>query len=300
MRKTVLVWLAVLTLPSPASAQNVTERSWIPPFEVRTYDLPVSSNGVGYRLFIREPLVEPRDGERPITVYVLDALWNLPAVAALHSNVEFLRKMPPIVFVGVGYQNENEGFRREANRTRDYTPTAFEPSDPETHFLRPRDYEGSGGAQAFLDVLRDEIVPFVEDRFDVDPETRGIVGKSMGGLLATYALLAQPDLFSHYLIISPALWWDDYFLDFRDRAVMRIERETVDAGPTRPAHAYFTMGDGEERLGMLADVYVLSRALRLREDPNLDLVVRMMDGEDHEGSFARGFGTGIRHLFEEP
>lgn len=299
MRKTILVVLALFILAAPASTQDVSGRSWTPPFEVQTYDLPISSNGVGYRLFIREPLVEPREGERPITVYVLDALWNLPAVAALHSNVEFLRKMPPIVFVGVGYQNENEGFRREANRTRDYTPTAFRPSDPEAHFLRPVDYEGSGGAQAFLDVMKDEVIPFVERRFDVDPDTRGLVGKSMGGLLATYALLAEPDLFSHYLVISPALWWDDYFRDFRDRAVMRIERETRSAGPTRPVNAYFTMGDGEERLGMLADVYVLSRALRLREDPNLGLVVRIMDGEDHEGSFARGFGSGIRHLFEK-
>jgi len=287
--------LVVFLAASPLAAQTPEAVAWDPPFDVQVYDLPTASNGIDYRLFIRQPLVPAAEAESPVTVYVLDALWDLPAVAALHSNVELLGLLPPIRFVGVGYQNENEGFRRQANRTRDYTPSSFAPENPESHFLRPADYEGSGGAPAFLEVMRDEIIPFVEGRFDVDPEGRVLVGKSYGGLFATYALLAQPELFSHYLVISPALWWDDYFLDFRDRFVMRFERETRQS-LSSPVHAYFTMGEREEQLGMLADVYVLTRALRLRNDANLDLLVRMMDGEDHEGAFARGFGSGIRYL----
>lgn len=286
----------LVAAPLGVAAQAPQAQPWVAPFDVDVFDLPTASNGVDYRLFVRRPLVPVPPGERPITVYVLDALWDLPAVAALHSNIEFLRRMPPIVFVGVGYQNESD-HRLEANRTRDYTPTEFRPDDPDAHFLKPVDYEGSGGADAFLEVLGTEVIPFIERTYDVDPEVRGIVGKSMGGLLATHALLARPDLFSHHLIISPALWWDDYFDDFRDRAVMEVEGRTRAPLEEREL-VYFTMGDGEERLGMLADVYVLARALRLRNDPNLEMKVSLMDGEDHEGSFARGFGTGIRWLFE--
>lgn len=289
--------LLLLLLPAALAAQTSTAGPWRPPFAIHVHDLPESANGVRYRLFVREPLVEPRPGERPISVYVLDALWNLPAVVALHSNVEFLRRMPPIVFVGVGYQNETDA-RLERNRTRDYTPTAFRPADPAGHFLKPVDYEGSGGADAFLDVLADEIIPFVETNYEVDSSARALVGKSMGGLLATWALLTRPELFTHHLIISPALWWDNYFDDFHDRAVMVQERATHEERLAVPQHVYLTMGEEEERLGMLADVYVLSRALRLRDDPLLDLKVTLMDGEDHEGSFARGFGSGIRWLFE--
>lgn len=293
MRSALALCLALL----PLTALAQTPQPWTPPFDVEVHDLATAPNGVDYRLFVRKPIVPLTEGERPITIYVLDALWDLPAVAALHSNLEFLGHFKPILFVGVGYRNETTE-RLEANRTRDYTPTAFRPADPKSHFLKPVDYEGSGGADAYLDVLATQIIPFVESTYDVDPQVRGIVGKSLGGLFATHALLTRPELFSHFLIISPALWWDDYFEDFRDRAVMEIERNTRTplASDTK---AYFTMGDGEERLGMLADVYVLTRALRLRNDPRLDLKVRLMDGEDHEGAFARGFGSGVRWLFEQ-
>lgn len=278
----------MLVLAQPASAQDAELGTWTPPFEIEVVDLPTASNGVDYRLFVRRPLASPREGDLAVGVYILDALWNLPAAAAMHSNVEFLRRTPSLMLIGVGYQNETRS-RLEENRTRDYTPTHFSPTDPEGHFLRPVDYDGSGGADRFLTVMRDEIIPFVEQRYGLDPVRRGLVGKSMSGLLATHALLRWPALFSDYLIISPALWWDDYFDDFKDRAVMRVEHETHGTQLARPVRAHFTMGELEERLGMLADVYVLTPALRLRDDPNLHLSVRLMDGEDHEGSFARGY-----------
>ena len=139
--------LALVLLPVAASAQQV--RPWTPPFDAEVIDLPVAQNGVAYRLFVRKPISEPQGGEKPIVVYVLDALWDFPAVVAAHSNSEFLGHYPPIYYVGVGYQDENQRMRREEHRTRDYTPTAWAPADPSKHFLKPVDWEGSGGAAAF-------------------------------------------------------------------------------------------------------------------------------------------------------
>lgn len=291
-RRLALILLALI--PAQATAQTV--RPWQPPFDMEVIDLPVSDNGVGYRLFIRKPLVPPDSGDRPVVVYLLDALWDTPAVAAAESNAEFLGHFPPIYYVGVGYQNENDGVRLEANRTRDYTPTAWAPDDPRQHFLQPVDYQGSGGADAFLDVLEQQIFPAVEARYGAQGDARMIVGKSYAGLLATYALLTRPQLFTDFLIISPALWWDDYFLEYSDRAVMRIERAGHGARVAQPTKAWIGMGDGEERLGMLADVYVLSRALRLRRDPNLELTVEIIPNEVHESVYLPAFTRGLRQL----
>jgi len=288
--------ICILLWCGPALADDVVVHSWTPPFEIEVLDLPTAPNGVDYRLFVRKPIVPLSDDERPLAVFVLDALWDLPAAAAMHSNVEFLRHVPPLLLVGIGYQNETEGIRLEANRTRDYTPTSWAPDDPNSHFLKPVDYEGSGGADDFLEFVQRTIVPLMEDRYDIDRDRRVLVGKSMGGLSATHALLARPALFSHYLIISPALWWDDYFVDFSDRAVMRQERATHTDRLDRPTRVYFTMGELEQNLGMHADVHVLARALRNRRDPNLTIEVRVMDGETHEGAFARGYAEGIRAL----
>ena len=283
-----------LVIPTTLSAQAV--RPWVPPFEMEVIDLPVSANGVGYRLFVRKPLVAPEPGARPVVVYLLDALWDTPAVVAAESNAEFLGHFPPIYFVGIGYQNENDGRRLESNRTRDYTPTSWAPADPNRHFLKPVDYQGSGGADAFLDALETQVFPFVESRYDVAGDRRVLVGKSYGGLLATTTLLRRPKLFSDYLIISPALWWDDYFLDYRERAVMRLERAGQKDRLAAPTRVWIGMGSGEERLGMLADVYVLGRVLRLRNDPNLELTIEIIPGEGHESVYIPAFVRGIRAL----
>jgi predicted alpha/beta superfamily hydrolase len=41
---------------------------------------------------------------------------------------------------------------------------------------------------------------------------RVLVGHSLGGLFAVYALMTRPDVFQGYIAISPALWWDDQSL----------------------------------------------------------------------------------------
>jgi predicted alpha/beta superfamily hydrolase len=64
------------------------------------------------------------------------------------------------------------------------------------------------GPSAFLEILKEEIIPWVEARFAVGAE-RGIGGYSLGGLFATYALFTSPETFSHYWIGSPAFWWDE-------------------------------------------------------------------------------------------
>ncbi len=288
-------WALVLVLaPSLATAQPA--RAWTPPFDVDVIDLPRAANGVAYRLFVRKPIGEPRPGERPAAVYVLDALWDFPAVVAAQSNSEFLGHFPPMYYVGIGYQDEADGERHEANRTRDYTPTAWAPADPSKHFLQPVDWEGSGGASAFLDVIERDVIPLMRRRYSVSTDTSVIVGKSMGGLLAVTALLTRPALFSHYLVISPAIWWDDYFKDFSDRTTMRLERGGHARKLAAPTKVWIGMGAGEERLGMLADVYVLGRALRLRGDRALDLTIEVLPGEVHESILMPAFARGIKAL----
>ena len=180
------------------------------------------------------------------------------------------------------------------NRTRDYTPTAFTPPD-ETHFLagNPEDYVGSGGADAFLDVIEHQIIPFIEDRFDVDSSDRVLVGKSISGLAALHALLTRADLFNRYIIVSPAVWWDDWLLPRHERAVMRQVREAAGQERAVETRAYFAVGDAEERLRLVTDMHVLVDSLRQQRDPNLKLYLEVLDGEMHEGVFPAAFMKGI-------
>ena len=293
MLRILLVALGLSWLTLPAIAQDAQPYEF--PFQVDVYDLPVSSNGIAYRIYVREPLAaEDRVDGPPGVFYVLDGDYYFPALAAGVFNTEYFGHTPNAYMVGIGYQ-DLETVSLNRHRTRDFTPTSFTPPDAD-HPLRPHDYEGSGGADAFLRVLAEEIIPFVEARYDIDNSERGLVGQSYGGLFASYVLLQRPELFLQYVIISPSLWWDDFMLAHDDRAMMLMEAQTRDIAPSAPTRIVFTAGSLEERLGMVTDVTRFTERLAAREDANLDFIYRVLDGEQHESVFPRAVMTSFRLL----
>lgn len=65
------------------------------------------------------------------------------------------------------------------------------------------------GALAFYRFLSQELLPFVESRFPVNPSQRTLVGHSLGGLFAVLALLQdrpQPRCFRHFVSQDGSFW----------------------------------------------------------------------------------------------
>ncbi|MEJ0059832.1 MAG: alpha/beta hydrolase-fold protein [Terricaulis sp.] len=153
-----------------------------------------ASNGVDYILYTDVPSACTRRSPCPV-IYLLDGeRWFSSTRDALHGLVG-ARRAPPVVLVGIGYQNIA---RTAALRKRDFTP----------------DFGGAsgatGGADAYLRVLRDELMPYAERTMPIDPSRRVLAGHSYAGLFATHALIEAPDLFEATVIVSPALWFGDY------------------------------------------------------------------------------------------
>lgn len=278
---------------SGVAAQDIAPKPFKYPYDVQVFDLPTSANGIDYQIFVRPPLRPPADGEKSSSIYFLDALANMTPAAAMSYNYEIFNYIPSAYFIGIGYKDEEGGFWKEENRTRDYTPTSFTP--PAGHFLENsrKDWVGSGGAPAFFDVVEKEIIPFIEGRYDVHETDRVLVGKSTSGLGASYALMHKPGLFNRYVIISPAIWWDDWMLPREDRWVMRAARETADTDYPIETRVYFAVGEAEERLDLVTDLYVLANSLRKRRNANLKVNLEVLPGEQHEGVFPAAFMRGI-------
>jgi pimeloyl-ACP methyl ester carboxylesterase len=91
----------------------------------------------------------------------------------------------------------------------DYPPGAGQRS---TDFLFAPVTEGGstygGGGPAFLTFLTDELLPFLEARYPIDPERAVLFGHSFGGLFAANVLAEAPDSFSGYIIASASTWRD--------------------------------------------------------------------------------------------
>lgn len=107
------------------------------------------------------------------------------------SRLITARAIEPIVLVAV----ESAG----AERIEEYAPWGEHENGT------------GGGGEAYLQKLGTELLPFVSHRFRItrDPSETGLVGASLGGLLALYAGLEHPEWFGKVAALSPSIWWAD-------------------------------------------------------------------------------------------
>ena len=104
------------------------------------------------------------------------------------------------------------------------SPSAFKNAEPCT-----------GGADDYLRLLIDEIIPTAEKEIDGVPRWRGVAGYSLAGLFSLYAI-SRTDLFSRVGSMSGSLWFPgmkEYILSHEPKR--------------RPNHIYFSLGDKESK-----------------------------------------------------
>ena len=104
------------------------------------------------------------------------------------------------------------------------SPPAFKNAEPCT-----------GGADDYLRLLTEEIIPMAEKEITGAPSWRGIVGYSLAGLFALYAIY-RTDLFSRVGSMSGTLWFPgikDYIFSHEPKR--------------QPDHMYFSLGDKESK-----------------------------------------------------
>jgi predicted alpha/beta superfamily hydrolase len=163
------------------------------------YKIVVKSEvfGEDRTVLVRCPKNYNASDKRYPVLFLLDAeFFFYQAIAA----VEFLsecgyitpKPIPEMLIVGIV----------NVDRNRDYTPT-YAPKQREV-----LEFPTSGKADKFLEFLKLEVIPLVEEKYRVHP-FRILAGWSLGGLLTIHSFLYHPDLFSAYLSISPSLWWDE-------------------------------------------------------------------------------------------
>ncbi|MBL7828355.1 MAG: alpha/beta hydrolase [Saprospiraceae bacterium] len=107
------------------------------------------------------------------------------------GSFPWINQLPPSIVVGIS----------NIDRRRDFT---FPTRNSKDKANNPT----SGSSSKFIQFLETELQPLVKERYKTNG-TKTIIGQSLGGLLATEILFKKPDMFDHYIIVSPSLWWDD-------------------------------------------------------------------------------------------
>lgn len=130
-----------------------------------------------------------------------------------------------------------------------------------TPWPAPRAFKGGadfgGGADAYLAMLEQKLLPQLEAELAIKPVWRGLMGFSLGGLLAAYAAY-RSGVFSRLATVSASLWFDGW-----------PEFAAAHVFHTPPQRAYFSVGDTEKNSrnprhgGMLA---AAGRARKIRAE----------------------------------
>jgi uncharacterized protein len=133
----------------------------------------------------------------------------------------------------------------------------------------------TGGGDAFLRAICEEVQPFILSHFRVDPACQAIWGHSLGGMLVLRSMLRDPGRFSTYLMASPTLNKNVLVDDaaFFERAVREhmTLRVLITAGGEEPASSYPLLYDEASNL-----------AGRLRAGaPQLEVKYVVFAGEGH-------------------
>ncbi len=202
-------------------------------------------------------------GRRYPVVVVLDGDFEHDFAAAMTRFYAAVSELPAMIVVGVCHED----------RMRDLTPA------PVDGFTPPPGAPAGGGADDFLVFLADELLPYLDSAYRMEP-LRVLVGHSLGGLFALHALATRPDAFLGYLVMEPSVWWNGQHELRAAEAMLRTpaaRRARVILVNTPPLAADTTHWGGTAPM------------------------VRMLatEGESHAGMAAAGMMAGLRAMFAD-
>jgi predicted alpha/beta superfamily hydrolase len=222
--------------------------------EIKTIQSKILNESRTLNIYL--PPTYTKDKAYPV-LYLLDGSANEDFLHILglvqFYNMQF--QMPDFIVVGIA----------NVDRKRDFTfPT-------DAADLK-KEFPTTGGSSKFINFIENELQPYIESKYSTT-ETKFIIGQSLGGLLATEILLKKPQLFTHYLIVSPSLWWDN-------ESLLKIAPTLLEQNKNSTAEVYLAVGM-KEHMTMIKDAQEMSIAFRNAKNPKVKLDFMEMTNENH-------------------
>lgn len=183
----VLVGSACSTQTTKLSEHNELEPVTLDSSEIFT--LYSELNQQNYRIRVRLPAsYQSAPSKRYPIILKLDGQWDFLLAASAYNCIYFDGQMPETIFVGIDWGDVEGDIH--AIRSRDLL-----------HVPLPQ-YPQSGHADRFIQALDSEIFPALAQRLRTDGR-KYLIGSSMSGTFAAYAILKSPQSFDGAIAIGP-------------------------------------------------------------------------------------------------
>ncbi|ASS47421.1 MAG: esterase [Candidatus Fluviicola riflensis] len=193
------------------------------------------------------------------------------------NSFSWVNYLQPSILVGIVSTN------RKHDMTFKPAPDATWPTWLEGY---PNIYEIGGGSEKFMSYIEKDLQPFIEKNYKTNG-TKTLIGQSLAGLFATEILFKKPELFQHYCIVSPSLWWDNGSLL---KQPLKL--------PETPMNVYIAVGDeGKE---MVNGAKNIGKALQKTGQKNMHYTYEYLPEEDHGTILHEAVGNAFEWLAKLP
>lgn len=199
----------------------------------------------------------------------LDGEFRFDDIANIISEKSQNGSIPPCIFVAVGNSEE---------RNRDYTPTKYE--------------YGEGGAENYYNFLKNELIPGLESKYNIDTlNTKTLIGNSFGGLFTHFAMFQDriDNPFNKFISVGCSFWFDS-------GVIFEYEENYSQKHSDLDVKYFSGMGTLEGGVN-LASFEELTKRLTNRAYPNLLMHTEFIKEHGHSGASKIGFKKGIDYVF---
>ncbi|MCS4435890.1 alpha/beta hydrolase [Aquiflexum gelatinilyticum] len=282
-KKLLFLSMALIMIVSQSKSQSISPENSPPQTIIKQLK---NDKGAPYELAITLPSAYQPEKEYKI-LYYLDAYWLQDMVRGCYRLKAMSSEMEEVILVGILSVGNEKDWHKQRNM--DYTPTVYDLS-----WLKLKiefggmflDETNTGGAEHFMHFLKNQIIPTIEKEYKVNAKTRGILGHSFGGLLAFYSFVNYNDLFANYILLAPAIWWNDSEI-FQDKASLLSQKE---------AKMFIAMGTGEINM-LKIPLGKLTEELKSKDNEKLVMTYKQYENATHNSVLPQGIYDGIELLY---
>jgi uncharacterized protein len=280
-RFTTMIALLSINSIGGLSAQNVKDEVCLD----NTQQFSIASKyvaGENYIIQVGLPVNYSASQKSYPVLYVLDGDIGFGITKGIADALAILSKeIKDIIVIGISYGQGTDIWMKK--RARDYTP------GKDTIFHKEW-FPLYGGADDFLKFIQNELFPVVNKTYRTNPDSSAIMGISFGGLLSSYILFKQPELFKGYIIADPSLFWNS-------KSILKLETEYFRNHKELNCTVYMTYGSLDSKELIIDPTNELIQMIQMHNYQGLKLVTRVFEGETHVSVYSTTITNGMKTLF---
>jgi predicted alpha/beta superfamily hydrolase len=221
-----------------------------------------------------------RSGKSYPVLYVLDGDKSFGMTKEITDWLTFTNEMRNIIVVGISYGKGTNSWWEK--RARDYTQY----KDTVYYY-----YPNAGGADNFLNFIKNELFPVVNKNYRTIPDSNAIMGLSFGALLGSYVLFTQPDMFKSYIIISPSLFWNNNSILITEADYFRKHKELNKT-------VFMAYGSLDNNDWVINPTTELIKIMEMHKYEGLKFTQQVFKGETHISVLPVALTHGLKLVFK--